>query len=55
LCMLVAIVATGNHFILDAIAGAVVVGMAYSIVRLYPSFKVRFLKNRKKLKEKPEE
>ena len=47
LSMLVAIIATGNHFFLDAIAGAVVVGLAYSIVRLYPSVK-------RKLKRKPE-
>jgi len=47
-CMLVAIVATGNHFILDAIAGAVVVGMAYSIVKFYPSWKERFNNSRLK-------
>jgi len=38
-CMLVAIVATANHFILDAIAGAVVVGLAYSLVRLFYRWK----------------
>ena len=32
LCMLVSIVATANHFILDAIAGVVVLGLAYGIV-----------------------
>ena len=56
LSMLVAIVATGNHFILDAIAGAIVMGLAYSLVRLYPSWKYRFPNNgiKRKLKEKPE-
>jgi len=44
-CMLVAIVATGNHFILDAIAGAVVIGLAYGLVRLYPRLKEGFKNN----------
>jgi membrane-associated phospholipid phosphatase len=35
LFMLIGIVATANHFILDAIAGAVVVGLSYSLVRLF--------------------
>ena len=56
LSMLVAIVATGNHFILDAIAGAVVIGLAYCIVRLYPRLKERFNNSivKRKLKEEPE-
>ncbi len=55
LSMLVAIIATGNHFILDAVAGAVVIGMSYGIVRLYPSVKDRITNKyvNKKLKEKP--
>ena len=43
--MFVAIVATGNHFILDAIAGAVVIGLAYGLVRLFPRLKERFHNN----------
>lgn len=33
--MLIAIIATGNHFILDAIAGAIVIGIAYGLVVLF--------------------
>jgi hypothetical protein len=42
LFMFVAIVATGNHFILDAMAGAVVVALAYGLVKMYPSLKKGF-------------
>jgi len=41
-CMLVAIVATGNHFFLDAVAGGVVIGLAYGVVSLYPRLKEGF-------------
>ena len=35
ICTLIAIVATGNHFILDAIAGAIVLGLSYGLVILF--------------------
>jgi len=35
LFMLVSILATANHFILDAVGGAVVIGMSYCIVKLF--------------------
>jgi len=35
LCMLIATVATGNHFIIDLIAGAIVIGLAYGLVILF--------------------
>ena len=35
LCMLIATVATGNHFIIDPIAGAIVIGLAYGLVILF--------------------
>jgi membrane-associated phospholipid phosphatase len=34
--MFVAIIATGNHFILDAVGGALVIGLAYGLVLLFP-------------------
>ncbi len=39
--MLVAIVATGNHFVLDAIGGAVVIGLAYGLVLLFTKLRER--------------
>jgi len=33
--MLIAIVATANHFILDAIAGAIVIGLAYGLLIIF--------------------
>ena len=39
--MLVAIVATGNHFILDAIGGALVIGLAYGLVVLFDRLRQR--------------
>lgn len=41
LCMLVAIIATGNHFILDAIGGALVIGLAYGLVVLFDRLRQR--------------
>ncbi len=35
LCMLISIIATANHFIIDAIAGAIVIGLAYGLVILF--------------------
>jgi membrane-associated phospholipid phosphatase len=35
LLMLVTVVATANHFILDAIAGAVVAGLSYGLALLF--------------------
>ena len=35
LSMFIAIIATGNHFILDAIAGIIVIGLAYGLVILF--------------------
>jgi membrane-associated phospholipid phosphatase len=35
LCMLIATIATGNHFIIDLIAGAIVIGLAYGVVILF--------------------
>lgn len=39
LLMLMSIVATANHFILDAVGGAVVIGLAYGIVKLFSALK----------------
>ena len=41
LLMLIAIVATANHFILDAIGGAIVIGLAYSVVTLFGRLRER--------------
>ena len=38
---LVAIVATGNHFVLDAIAGGLLIGLSYAIVVLFTRLKGR--------------
>ena len=35
LLMLMSILATANHFILDAVGGAIVIGLAYAMVRLF--------------------
>ena len=39
--MLVAIVATANHFILDAVAGAVLLGLSYGVVMLFSTVRQR--------------
>jgi membrane-associated phospholipid phosphatase len=39
--MLVATVATGNHFILDAIGGTLVIGLAYGLVLVFTRFRER--------------
>ena len=41
--MLVSILATANHFILDAVGGAIVIGLSYGIVRLFYTTKERAL------------
>jgi len=41
LSMLISIIATGNHFILDAIVGAMVIGLAYSLVILFARLRKR--------------
>ena len=41
LAMLVAIVATANHFILDAVAGAVLLGVSYAVVMLFSTVRQR--------------
>jgi membrane-associated phospholipid phosphatase len=41
--MLVSILATGNHFILDAVGGAIVIGLAYGIVRLLHTLRERVI------------
>lgn len=38
LCMLISIIATANHFFLDALGGVVVVGLAYGILKLISAF-----------------
>ena len=44
--MLVAIVATGNHFVLDAIGGVLVIGLAYGLVLLFTRLRERVNGNR---------
>jgi membrane-associated phospholipid phosphatase len=39
LFMLISIVATANHFILDAVGGAVVIGLAYGTVKLLSTWR----------------
>jgi len=39
--MLVSILATANHFILDAVGGAMVIGLAYSAVRMFGTLRER--------------
>jgi len=39
--MLVATVATGNHFVLDAIGGALVIGLAYGLVLVFTRLRER--------------
>jgi hypothetical protein len=39
--MLVAILATANHFILDAVAGAVLLGVSYAVVILFSTVRQR--------------
>jgi hypothetical protein len=39
--MLMAILATANHFILDAIAGAVLLGVSYAVVTLFSTLRQR--------------
>ncbi|MBM4461954.1 MAG: phosphatase PAP2 family protein [Chloroflexi bacterium] len=39
--MFVAIVATANHFILDAVAGAVLLGLSYGVVMLFSALRHR--------------
>jgi hypothetical protein len=41
--MLVAIVATANHFILDAIAGALVIGLAYGLLVLFTRLRSKYI------------
>jgi membrane-associated phospholipid phosphatase len=38
-CMAFAIVVNGNHYILDIAGGAIVVGLAYALVRALPAVK----------------